>query len=217
MKGINTILISAMCFSLTAQTMIIKTGDPCSGDEICKNLTTSQADYIAASDNDWIEITATELSDLDANLTGVSHQGESGASNDVTGQRTYSNRFSGTIPSNNYPFMIRYYAEAFFTTDISGARVKKSTSSESGYNNLGGILPNHSATSTPKHYYFVMKKPTYKTASANYMAMYTANARPSTVTGSPSSRYCSGDCASPNNAGHAGINFEWYYTPTKQW
>jgi hypothetical protein len=145
-------------------------------DDIASFLTASKTAYNSASTGEWIEITSDEYTALQTTLNNVSKVGTtesqytfSSASTSSSGPWTLSNVSDATIPSGSFVFAFKYYAPT--KSNISGNKVKQSiTSHTSGYNDLGGVLPNHNGTDG--NICFVLKGNNNSTTSLGYLAVF---------------------------------------------
>ncbi len=143
-------------------------------DAILANLTTSQTAYENASDGDWIIITEAEYDALASNLNSISRVGSpedkiNQNDNFFGAEATVANRSGGlTMPSGSYLFAFKYRAQS--NTSMSGCKVKQSsTDVNSGYADLGSVLP---TTSSAGFHYFVLKGSNSPTTSTGYLAVY---------------------------------------------
>jgi hypothetical protein len=163
---------SALRFKLRAVNAIgpgaeshIVTGTPQLVDEIVNSLTTSLADYTAASDDDWVKITSIEWTTLQTNISGTSKAGATdtvlsgavGAGLANSNAALVANSVTSTSPSiaaNHYLYGFAMKWGALQTT--AGIRVYTNTSTTnfSGFNQVGSALPD---TSTAGIVYYVRK------------------------------------------------------------
>jgi hypothetical protein len=155
-----------------------------SGDKIAASLTTSLAAYNAAATGAWVKITSTEYTNLQTNVTGTSVAGLTttnlnsiASTNFTSSSLSFCNRTSAGAPSivaNQY-----VYAFAIYTgSSLSDIRVyaNNSTSTYSGFNQLGGTLP---ATTTSSRNYYVLKGvSTVSAATDGLLAASTSNVLP---------------------------------------
>lgn len=143
-------------------------------DAILANLTTSKTTYEDASDGDWIIITEAEYDALASNLNSISRVGSpedkiNQSDNTFGKDATVANRSGGlTMPNGSYLFAFKYRAANNIA--MSGSKVKQSsTDVNSGYADLGSVLP---TTSGADFHYFVLKGSNSPTTSTGYLAVY---------------------------------------------
>jgi hypothetical protein len=140
------------------------------GDAIVASLTTSLAAYTAAATNDWVSITSTEYTALQTNVTGTSKAGivdayfslAGGGGLTATDQSALvANGVTANTPAISantylYGFAVRW-SNVYSGTDLR-VFANTNTSSSTGFNQVGNILP---ATTTggagAGTYYYVRK------------------------------------------------------------
>lgn len=194
-------------------------------DAILATLTTSKTNYENASDGDWIIITEAEYDALASNLNSVSRVGSpedkiNQSDNFFGAEATVANRGGGlTMPSGSYLFAFKYRTRT--STTMSGSKVKQSsTDVNSGYADLGSVLP---TTSSAGFHYFVLKGSNSPTTATGYLAVY--HTQDLIAIGDPSysfSRYQvfmgGGDGNTLTNAvGNFHIAMQGLSTTEKQW
>jgi len=143
----------------------IVTGTPQLIDNIISSLTTSLADYTAASADDWVKITSTEWNNLQTNVTGTAKagatdtvlSGATGAGLANANAAIVANSVTSVSPAilaNQYLYGFSMKWSASQTT--AGIRVYTNTSTTnfSGFNQIGSTLPD---TSTAGIAYYVRK------------------------------------------------------------
>lgn len=143
-------------------------------------LSTSKIAYTNTSDNNWVEITATEYDNLAGKLNNISRTSASEADFDSSvateigggGAFTSSNiNTSATVPNAGYVFAFKYVLEGS-SSSISNSQVKQSsTSNYQGFANLGSTLPSHTNNGTTKTFYFVLKGNTIATTATGYISL----------------------------------------------
>ncbi len=155
-----------------------------SGDRIAASLTTSLAAYTAAATGAWVKITAAEYTTLQTNVTGTSVAGLTttnlnsiASTNFTSGQLSFCNRSAAGAPAILASQYV--YAFAVYTGSIlSDIRVyaNNSTSTYSGFNQLGGVLP--STTGSARNYYVLKGVSTISAATDGLLAASTTNVLP---------------------------------------
>lgn len=137
-------------------------------------LSDSKSAYTAASNGDWIEITAAEYEKLEADLNEVSRIGTTEAEYDValigdSGNQEFTSLNKGaTIVENSSIFAFKYYIQD--GTDVTGFKIKQSETENTGYADLGSELPSHSGTTTSV--YFVLKENITTYTSESFLGFY---------------------------------------------
>jgi len=141
-------------------------------DDIESFLSTSQTDYVAAADGDWVEVTAVEYNALASSLNEVTKVSTSDAdynqgSTTTTGASfTLANNNGVTMPNGSYVFAFKY---DYQTADVTTIKVKQSsTSVDMGYQDLGGTL----SSSNLGDSYFVLKGNNSPTSNIGFLAIY---------------------------------------------
>lgn len=143
-------------------------------DDISFYLSTSKAAYDAATNGEWVMITASEYNALASMLNQVSEIGTSDALYDGTSQSSNTNPWTvvndtgNEIPSGAYVFAFKYYINS--GSNVTDFKVKLSETIDAGYMDLGNPLPAHSGNSTSVH--FVLKGNATPTNNQGYLGFY---------------------------------------------
>ncbi|GGG32280.1 cadherin repeat domain-containing protein [Bizionia arctica] len=146
-------------------------------DDIASLLTTSEADYLAATNGDWIIITAAEYNALATKLNEVSKAGTTDAAYNPgtpisisnSTEWTVANVTTANLANNSYVFALKYHAKSVINNSTTKVKVS-STSYSDGYTDLGNTLPTHSGTE--EDLYFVLKGSNTMTTDIGYLAFY---------------------------------------------
>lgn len=142
-------------------------------DDIESFLTTSKADYTAASDGDWIKITETEYNTLASSLnevTKVATSDEEYDFNDAiipsTIGFTIANNNGHTIPNDSYVYAFKFYASSI----ASNSQIIISEGDIQGtYVELGGTLP---TTTENENQFYILKGNDTTTNSLAYLGFF---------------------------------------------
>lgn len=155
-------------------------------------LSDSKADYVAASDGDWIQVTEEEYNDLALSLNDVSFLGTPNTEYDsytsgLSGTHEFSsaNYIGATIPAEDYVFAFKFYlsngsdiqkiskakSEVSVSIDASPVfKVKQSTNITSGYSVIGNDFPAMPAyTGTV---YYILKGNSTNYNAESFLAFY---------------------------------------------
>ena len=149
-------------------------------DAIASFLSTSQADYNAANNGDWIAITEAEYDMLANNLNEITRAGTTTAQYNnptasiltaLNGSHTLSNNTTtSSIPANGYIIAFKYKI-GNVSNDVTGFKVKQSiTANNSGFSDLGNELPSHSGTH--QSVFFVLKGNSTPVTANGYLGFY---------------------------------------------
>ncbi len=146
-------------------------------DNIMSSLSTSQADYTAATDGDWVIITEAEYDNLANMLNQITKVATSDAEYDnaiavgtSTPNFTIANNNGHDVPNSSYVFAFKFNAQ----TDASANnKVLISTINDitGPYSVLGNTLP----ASTTEDQFYVLKGSNNLTTSSGFLGFYNSN------------------------------------------
>ena len=230
-KSMKTTLVNYL-MALTLIFSLVSCGDdePGKQDAIFNNLTTSITAYNNAINGDWIAITKAEYDSLANNVKNISTGGLDANKFTDSSEGRFSTQdifvaLTGTdvalVPENSYVFAFKYVRNSNFTSDSAQVKIS-STASNTGFSNIGSVLPSASGTTSSTHY-FVLKGSDTQTAanSSSYIGFYTeANTLGyRSITSTLSTNYSFGDktvSATSNNASGECL-YQTLSTTEKQW
>jgi len=181
-------------------------------------LSTSLADYDAASDGDIVMITAAEYSNIENNLSSVTKLGNGdGTDLSTAGNETVNS--NGPIPSGNY--FLGFKMRNLGISDNTASKLRSSTTSISaGYGSYLDIPLLEGGGGGHKLNYGIVKNPTSTFGSDTWIALYVASGATvgQTVDSGVTAYNANGEAATLNlSTSNRRWNFEILYTDTKQW
>ncbi|KAA5827571.1 cadherin repeat domain-containing protein [Algibacter amylolyticus] len=188
-------------------------------DDIASFLTTSQADYLAATDGTWIIIEEAEYNVLANKLNAVTKVATSDddyiayETSNLNSRTSFTaaNNDDLTMPSGSYVFALKTNNHAVSTTN----KVKQSSTSVSdGFIDLGNPLPANEVDTTN---YFVLKGSNSPTTDLGYLGIHANNSlkyknitERNVVTGP-------GDVNTLPNSANQVVLYQGLSTTQKQW
>ncbi|MFD1615073.1 cadherin repeat domain-containing protein [Gelatiniphilus marinus] len=193
-------------------------------DDIAAFLTSSKADYNAATSGEWIKVTVDEFVLLANSLNEVTKSGATdghynfgvyGNVDPTSTGITMANNNGATIPANSFCFAFRYRVSA---DNTATTKVKVSTTSAtSGYQDLGSTLPTHDTG----HNYFVLKGNNTPISTTGYLSIYSKSSFHYEIIDEPTNYYYEfADASQLNTKGKtlkAVIRYQGLSTTQKQW
>jgi hypothetical protein len=148
-------------------------------DKIIDILTTSRANYEAATLNTWIEISAAEYDKLASQLDNITRSGTSEAdytNNTVSTETsefgwTFAQNDGNTMPNGSYLIAIKINVAEIIN---AGSKVKlSSTSVTTGFSDVGNALPSLPAGER----FLLLKGGSSKTTNIGYLGLYKTSGR----------------------------------------
>ncbi len=146
-------------------------------DGVFDALLTSQADYTAAANGDWVMITEAEYNALADNLNEVSRSGTNETQYNTapavtTGGAGYTRAnitSTSIIPNGSYVFAFKYKTNNV-ANDTNSKVKQSSTANNDGFSDLGSSLPSHSGTG--EDVFFVLKDSDNPVSATGYLSIY---------------------------------------------
>lgn len=200
-----------MALGVCSQTMIIKNQDsPCESDNRCKALSTTRDTYLAGSG--WIEITASEYSNLPNKLTGTDTYGATDAQiTSAANDAYYYNMTTSIINSNSeIPINEHYVAVKIKADDTDGMVVKRGTNSS--LVSVGAALSSCGGTC-----YFIYKGDEETLHTTSRASLYTGLNSIGSTSGSSTTWRANNTGSSNANTESEILAYQFLMTDTKQW
>ncbi len=150
-------------------------------DNIKELLSTSQADYNAASSGDWVIITETEYNNIANNLAAITRSATteteygstiSSVINSNNNSITVANSTTNLVPANSYLIAFKY--KIWNSANVTGVKLKLSSSANnSGFMDFGNPLPTHSGNN--EDVFFVLKNNNTSINAESYLGFFQSN------------------------------------------
>ena len=211
--------------AINTGTLIVNINDI---DNILPLLSTSQSAYNTASIGDWVAVTEAEYDNIANNLNSITRAGTTNAQynsattsslNTLNGSHTLSNSTTTSlIPANGYIVAFKYKMGTP-ANNVSGFKVKQSiTANNSGFADLGSVLPVHSGTYF-ENMFFVLKGNSTPVTTNGYLGIFDSTSTLSLYGGAgPNGAYWgSSDTSNLNGTLNRNISYQGLSTTEIQW